>query len=61
MSPYEQYPAVFPSSGAWPRLVVPMIAAAIVLALGLLFVTLTSSGASDQPPGPPPTAQTISR
>jgi hypothetical protein len=41
--------------------VVPVVAAAIVLAIGLLFVTLTSSGASDEPPATPPAAHTISR
>ena len=57
LSAYDQIPAVVPTSGQWTRIIVPVVAAAIVLALGLLLVTITSSDASDTLPPAPPTVE----
>jgi hypothetical protein len=55
VSPYDQIPAVEATSDRWPRIIAPVITAAIVLALGLVLVTFTCSVASEAPTAATPT------
>jgi hypothetical protein len=59
LNTYEQAPAARNGDG-WTGLIAPVIAAAIVLALGLLLVTLTSTDTTENN-STIPTVQTISR